>query len=87
MEKSVNPTDNRSRFFEPAFPYPADIPTGFSQFICDLTVPFYIGLYFIPPKVRVCFWLAIALGTSMPKTPVHKDGELFLSESEVWLAG
>ena len=23
----------------------------------------------------------------MPKTAVHKDGELFLSESEVWLAG
>ena len=70
-----------------AFPYPADIPTGFSQFLGDSSVPFYIGLYFIPPKFSICFWLAIALGALMPKTPVHKDSELFLSESEVGLAG
>jgi hypothetical protein len=70
-----------------AFPNDHSRPTEVIEVIQDLFIMHYIPSKFFNPKLSMGLWVIHPTDwTSMPKATMHKDGDSFPFENNVWPA-
>jgi hypothetical protein len=62
--------------FHFALPETQDSPTGFIKFVIVSLIALLVPFDFCIPETRIRFGKPVVFGTPVPKTAIHKNGQL-----------
>ena len=86
-EHSPTAPDDYIGLFQATLPDVAHAPAFGAELAGDLAVAFNVTAYFFAPEFGVLFGFDVAAWTAVPKTAVHKNGQLLLGKNEIRFAG